>query len=56
MTETPKRPKRVKQTAEERDAERARELDAYIERLVNEAPPLTEEQRARLAVLLGTRW
>lgn len=31
---------------------RASEAADYIERLVNEAPPLTELQRARLAALL----
>lgn len=28
------------------------EMQAYVRRLVDEAPPLTSEQRARLAVLL----
>jgi hypothetical protein len=29
-------------------------LDAYITKVVDAAPPLTSEQRARLAVLLAT--
>jgi hypothetical protein len=31
----------------------AAELDAYIDRVVAEAPPLTDAQRSRLAVLLN---
>ncbi len=30
------------------------DLSAYIKRLVDDAPPLTPEQRARLAILLRT--
>lgn len=32
----------------------AEKLAAYIEKVVDEAPPLTDEQRNRLAVLLGS--
>lgn len=32
---------------------KAERLAEHIERVVNEAPPLTNEQRSRLAVLLG---
>jgi hypothetical protein len=43
-------------TKEERRQERERQqreaMDAYIKRVVDEAPPLTQEQRAKLAVLL----
>ncbi len=31
----------------------AANLEAYIKRIVAEAPPLTEDQRSRLALLLG---
>jgi hypothetical protein len=36
----------------DREAARTAEQDAYIKRLVAEAPPLTSEQRAKLASLL----
>lgn len=35
-----------------KDAREKAELDAYIKRLVDAAPPLTPEQRAKLATLL----
>lgn len=47
MTSKPRKP-----TEEER-AERAAGLSGYISRIVDEAPPLSNGQRARLAALLG---
>lgn len=35
---------------------KAERLEAYVLKVVNDAPPLTEDQRARLARLLGPRW
>ena len=40
------------ETVERRRAFKARRLEEYIQRVVTEAPPLTTEQRDRLAVLL----
>jgi hypothetical protein len=43
-------------TNEERRQERERQqqerIDAWVKRVVDEAPPLTQEQRAKLPVLL----
>lgn len=41
-----------KSSAAEREARRRRELDEHIARVVAAAPPLTPEQRDRIAVLL----
>ena len=40
------------QRRQARDRQQREALDAYIKRVVDEAPPLTQEQRAKLAVLL----
>jgi hypothetical protein len=40
-------------SSDEREAAAKARLDAYITRAVEAAPPLTPEQRARLAVLLA---
>lgn len=51
---------RIKVRREDLDAlatparqERARDVVSAVERVVAEAPPLTQEQRERLAVILG---
>jgi len=41
-----------RQRRQERDRQQREAMDAYIKRVVDEAPPLTQEQRAKLAVLL----
>jgi hypothetical protein len=35
---------------------KAERLEEYVLKVVNEAPPLTDDQRERLARLLGSHW
>jgi hypothetical protein len=37
---------------QERERQQREPTDAHIKRVINEAPPLTQERRAKLAVLL----
>jgi len=40
------------QRRQERERQQQARIDAWVQRVVAEAPPLTQEQRAKLAVLL----
>jgi hypothetical protein len=40
------------QRGQERERQQQERIDAWVQRIVAEAPPLTHEQRAKLAVLL----
>ena len=40
------------QRRQERERQQQERIDAWVKRVVDEAPPLTQEQRAKLAVLL----
>jgi hypothetical protein len=40
------------QRRQERERQQQERIDAYVERVVAEAPPLTEDQRTKLAELL----
>lgn len=48
------RPKERRMTGDDKMSDHKRRLDEYIQRVVDEAPPLSDAQRARMGALLMT--